>query len=66
MCADDSRVAVDGYGEAELVTRRRATRCEFCTLGTSGGVEEVCGAGIQAIVVVTSCSDDGCVAADVD
>ena len=64
--SDDGGGAADVHGPAEPVTARAVARCELRELCSGRGVEEVCGAGAKAIVVVKTCSDEDLVAADGD
>ena len=65
--ADDHRSPGHGHAEAELVGRATVIGCEFGLLApatTAVVHEDVGGAGIRAITVVTPGADDGAVAAE--
>ena len=62
--ADEGRGAQEVDGRAEVVAAHAVTGCDLHELCAGGGVEEVYGAGLRAVVVVTIGPDDGRGAAD--
>ena len=66
LSADNELSQIFGDGDAELVVDRAVVGEELGDLPARGGVEEVGGAGVGAVVAVATCSDDGPGLADRD
>ena len=65
-CSSEGSAAADSDGLAEIIIARAVTWEQLCDLCSRGDVEEVCGAGVETIVVVKTSPDDGSVSADGD